>query len=162
MADWFLLQTNPVASENEVFENKMFLKILLCIQWFQQYCSITEAYSFTVAVLIFTLLTLGHVFAEDLVLFKQISLFSFHCYHTISVSKKYRKIYWQLILKASLYYTWPVANFPLVSFRAKSARTTSNIKIRPSPSKKNCAIFIKSPLKMMKNAFYFILKAHLW
>ena len=34
------------------------------------------------------------------------------------------------------------------------------IKVRLSPSKKNCAIcFIESPLKMMKNAFYFILKA---
>ena len=141
---------------------KWFLKFYFAFSDSSSSCSITEAYSFTAAVLIFTLLTLGHVFAEDLVLFKQISLFPFHCYHTISVSKKYRKIHWQLILKASLYYTWPVANFPRVCFRAKSARTTSNIKIRPSPYKKNCAIcFIKSPLKMMKNAFYFILKVHL-
>ena len=33
-------------------------------------------------------------------------------------------------------------------------------KVGPSPSTKNCVIcFIKSPLKMMKNAFYFTLKA---
>ena len=33
-------------------------------------------------------------------------------------------------------------------------------KIGPSPSKKNCVIcFIENPLKMMKNIFYFILKA---
>ena len=35
-----------------------------------------------------------------------------------------------------------------------------SIKIGLSPSKKNCVIcFIESPLKVMKNAFYFILKA---
>ena len=34
------------------------------------------------------------------------------------------------------------------------------IKVGLSPSKKICVIFlIESPLKMMKNAFYFILKA---
>ena len=34
------------------------------------------------------------------------------------------------------------------------------LKVGLSPSKKNCVIcFIESPLKMMKNAFYFILKA---
>ena len=41
-----------------------------------------------------------------------------------------------------------------------SSSTTSTIKVRLSPSKKNCFIcFDESPLKMMKNAFYFILKA---
>ena len=34
------------------------------------------------------------------------------------------------------------------------------LKVGPSPSKKNCFIcFIESPLNIMKNAFYFILKA---
>ena len=45
LADWFLFQKNQVASENEVFDNKMFLKILLCIQS----CSVTEACSFVAA-----------------------------------------------------------------------------------------------------------------
>ena len=34
------------------------------------------------------------------------------------------------------------------------------LKVALSPSKKKCVIsFIESPLKLMKNAFYFILKA---
>ena len=34
------------------------------------------------------------------------------------------------------------------------------VKVGLSPSRNNCVIcFIESPLKMMKNAFYFILKA---
>ena len=38
--------------------------------------------------------------------------------------------------------------------------TYNNIKVGLSPSKKNYFIcFNESPLKMMKNAFYFILKA---
>ena len=37
---------------------------------------------------------------------------------------------------------------------------TGILKVGLSPSKKNCVIcFIESPLKKMKNAFYFILKA---
>ena len=36
----------------------------------------------------------------------------------------------------------------------------ANVKVRLSPSKKICVIcLIESPLKMMKNTFYFILKA---
>ena len=36
----------------------------------------------------------------------------------------------------------------------------SSVKVRLSPSKKICVIcLIESPLKVMKNAFYFILKA---
>ena len=35
-----------------------------------------------------------------------------------------------------------------------------SLKVGLSPSKKNCVVgFIESPLKIMKNAFYFILKA---
>ena len=34
------------------------------------------------------------------------------------------------------------------------------VKARPSPSKRNCVVcFIENPLKMIKNAFYFMLKA---
>ena len=51
---------------------------------------------------------------------------------------------------------WPNPRFP-----ADSATFTEEIlKVGLSPSKKKCFIcFNKSPLKMMKNAFYFILKA---
>ena len=36
----------------------------------------------------------------------------------------------------------------------------NDLKVGLSPSKKNCVIWsIESPLQMMKNAFYFILKA---
>ena len=42
---------------------------------------------------------------------------------------------------------------------SKKPTDDSKIKVGLSPSKKNCVIcFIESPLKMMKNAFYFILK----
>ena len=39
-------------------------------------------------------------------------------------------------------------------------REDAGIKVGLSPSKKNCVIcFIESPLKFMKNTFYFIVKA---
>ena len=39
-------------------------------------------------------------------------------------------------------------------------KTVSKLKVGLSPSKKNCVIcFIESPLKIIKNVFYFILKA---
>ena len=43
---------------------------------------------------------------------------------------------------------------------ARALVIKNRIKVGLSPSKKNCFIcFNESPLKMMKNAFYFILKA---
>ena len=47
-----------------------------------------------------------------------------------------------------------------VGFEYYGGCSLLGIKVRLSPSKKICVIcLIESPLKMMKNAFYFILKA---
>ena len=46
------------------------------------------------------------------------------------------------------------------NLKVSKANEMSELKVGLSPSKKNCVTcFIESPLKMMKNAFYFILKA---
>ena len=48
----------------------------------------------------------------------------------------------------------------LTSQNTGSKRPSAVIKVRLSPSKRNCFIcFNESPLKMVKNDFYFILKA---
>ena len=45
----------------------------------------------------------------------------------------------------------------------KAKETFLSLKVGLSPSKKNCVIsFIESPLKVMKNVFYFVLKSLLF
>ena len=70
---------------------------------------------------------------------------------------------WMLqLLKEQVDYVIPFYYYNLNGrVRFPSHHNIGNIiKIEPLPSKKNCVIcFIESPLKMMKNDFYFILKA---
>ena len=48
----------------------------------------------------------------------------------------------------------------LMTFSEEKCPHSNPFKVGISPSKKNCVIcLIKSPLKMMKNVFYLILKA---
>ena len=50
------------------------------------------------------------------------------------------------------------SNLLLIAF--ETMRLLQTFKVGLSPSRKNCVIcFVESPLKIMRNAFYFILKA---
>ena len=56
-------------------------------------------------------------------------------------------------------WVWMQAGLLVLKFNDR-CEAKGNIKVGLSPSKKMCIIcLIESPLKMMKNAFYFILKA---
>ena len=70
----------------------------------------------------------------------------------------------KLLILIYVFFEWNLVlfifNYYQLLLEAKSKLIKFGIKVGFSPSKKNCVIcFIESPLKMVKNAFYLILKA---
>ena len=70
----------------------------------------------------------------------------------------------KVLMPINIFFEWNLVlfifNYYLLLLEAKSKLIKFGIKVGFSPSKKNRVIcFIESPLKMVKNAFYLILKA---